>query len=98
MNSAPLPPSAPTESKLKRDDWMMLDPVISTPIETQTVSSKRSNVRMDEDTSLTEDYGEPTADTRTLGGGVDFFSSLGTERKKNRPEKPDPSKVLKLLT
>ncbi|KAG6897766.1 hypothetical protein C0992_011435 [Termitomyces sp. T32_za158] len=26
----------------------------------------------------------------TLGGGVDFFSSLGTDRKKKRPERPAP--------
>ena len=45
--------------------------------------------------SLTEDYGEPAQNTRTMGGGVDFFSSLGTERKKKqREEKPDPDKVI----
>jgi len=44
--------------------------------------------------SFTEDYGEPSGDSRTTSGGVDFFSSLGTERKKNpKPEKPKPDKV-----
>lgn len=34
------------------------------------------------DDSFTEDYGEIFRDSRTASGGVDFFSSLGTERKK----------------
>lgn len=45
------------------------------------------------DESLTEDYGEANQDARTMAGGVDFFSSLGTERKKPKNEKPDPEKV-----
>jgi len=48
--------------------------------------------------SFTEDYGELSGGSRKLGGGVDFFSSLGTERKKApRPDKPDPEKVPTLL-
>ena len=44
--------------------------------------------------SLTEDYGEPMQDLRSMGGGVDFFSSLGTQRhKKKKEDKPDPEKV-----
>lgn len=44
--------------------------------------------------SMTEDYGDAEAGRRTLGGGIDFFSSLGTERKKKpKEEKPDPDKV-----
>lgn len=35
-----------------------------------------------EDESLTEDYGEPSSNARSDTGGVDFFSSLGTERHK----------------
>lgn len=46
------------------------------------------------DQDLTEDYGDNAGDKRTLGGGVDFFSSLGTERKKKqRDNGPDPEKV-----
>lgn len=94
-NSLPLPSPAPTETKLKRDDWMLLDSI--EPTLPQTSSSPPLSTRMvthpDNDASLTEDYGEPTESRRALSGGVDFFSSLGTERKKNRPEKPDPSKV-----
>lgn len=43
---------------------------------------------------LTEGYGDE-AGARTLGGGVDFFSDLGIEKKKKDPNenKPDPSKV-----
>lgn len=44
--------------------------------------------------SMTEDYGEPSDGQRTLSGGVDFFSTLGSEvKKKPGPEKPDPTKV-----
>lgn len=44
--------------------------------------------------SYTEDYGEAPSNSRTGAGGVDFFSSLGTEKKKApRPDKPDPEKV-----
>jgi len=46
------------------------------------------------DESFVEDYGEPSTSARTVSGGVDFFSSLGTERKKPpRPDQPDPDKV-----
>ena len=48
-----------------------------------------------EDENMTDGYGETDLNKRNLGGGVDFFSSLGTERtKKPRQEKPDPSKVI----
>lgn len=44
---------------------------------------------------LTDGYGEGSGGGRTLGGGVDFFGSLGTERKRKDPNenKPDPNKV-----
>jgi hypothetical protein len=46
------------------------------------------------DESLTEGYGEPSTSARTLGGGIDFFSSLGKEReRKPKPDLPDPDKV-----
>ena len=39
-------------------------------------------------------YGDAPADARTMSGGVDFFSSLGTERKKKPPpDRPNPDKV-----
>jgi hypothetical protein len=44
---------------------------------------------------LTDGYGEGSGGGRTLGGGVDFFGSLGTERKRKDPNenRPDPNKV-----
>lgn len=44
---------------------------------------------------LTDGYGEGSGGGRNLGGGVDFFGSLGTERKRKDPNenKPDPNKV-----
>lgn len=45
------------------------------------------------DESFTEDYGDPSDNQRTASGGVDFFSGLGKEVKKSRPEKPDPDKA-----
>ena len=47
------------------------------------------------DESLTEGYGEPSTGARTLGGGIDFFSSLGKEReRKPKPDLPNPDKVI----
>jgi len=70
---------------------MLLDP--STPVLPPDARQQRSRISNDED-SYMEDYGEPAGDSRTLGGGVDFFSGLGTERKKPpRPDRPDPEKV-----
>ena len=43
--------------------------------------------------SLTEDYGDPVENGRTMGGGVDFFSGLGTERKKKPKENKVDEKV-----
>jgi hypothetical protein len=46
------------------------------------------------DETLTDGYGEPSTSARTLGGGIDFFSSLGKEReRKPKPDLPDPDKV-----
>ncbi|KAJ7164629.1 CwfJ C-terminus 1-domain-containing protein-like protein [Mycena crocata] len=87
----PLPSTAFTETALKRDDWMLLppsEPVLpaATPRRVQLPSG---------DESLTEDYGEPSEGQRTLAGGVDFFSSLGTDiKKKPRSDKPDPDKPI----
>lgn len=60
-----------------------------------TIPTEQSRIQLaaGED-SLTEDYGEPSQNTRTMGGSVDFFSSLGTERvKKPLPNRPNPDKV-----
>lgn len=70
---------------------MMLPP--STPI---VPSSARPRVELPtgEDDPM-DGYGDETGDVRNVSGGVDFFSSLGTDRKKSRPDKPDPEKVLR---
>lgn len=52
------------------------------------------------DESLTEDYGEAGEGARNLSGGVDFFSSLGTEVKKKNAllERPEAPKVRQYST
>lgn len=69
---------------------MMLPPGHDPPAQ----ASSTARVAVLDDESLTEDYGEDTGGQRNLSGGVDFFSSLGTERKKKPdPKRPDPDKV-----
>ncbi|KAG6910699.1 hypothetical protein DXG01_008743 [Tephrocybe rancida] len=81
-----LPPTTSTATTLQRDDWMLLPPSIPT-----LPAGDKQKLDMD-DVSMTDDYGEPAGGQRTLGGGVDFFSNLGTDIKKKRPEQPDPEK------
>ncbi|KAF9454844.1 hypothetical protein P691DRAFT_770356 [Macrolepiota fuliginosa MF-IS2] len=83
-----LPPATKSESKLQRDEWMLLPPSIPT-IPISALPPGRPTI---DDESLTEDYGESSSNARNLGGGVDFFSSLGTQHKKKQPNKPDPDK------
>ncbi|KAF9516370.1 hypothetical protein BS47DRAFT_1376037 [Hydnum rufescens UP504] len=88
----PLPHALPVETQLKRDDWMLLGGS-STTLPSMPIPSSRKGIHNLEDESLTEDYGDVPQDRRSLGGGVDFFSSLGTEhRKKKQPDLPDPDK------
>ena len=58
----------------------MLEPSMTPPIPAST--SRAAQRSMEGDEALTEEYGEPSTNARTAAGGVDFFSSLGTERKK----------------
>ncbi|KAI0754926.1 CwfJ C-terminus 1-domain-containing protein-like protein [Daedaleopsis nitida] len=83
----PLPPPTRTETVLKRDEWMLM------PVSTPTVPGSSSRgTPMDEDPM--DGYGEPSSNARTMGGTVDFFASLGTERKKKTPlDKPNPDKL-----
>ncbi|KAH9980197.1 CwfJ C-terminus 1-domain-containing protein-like protein [Lactifluus volemus] len=86
----PPPPKAViAESSLKRDDWMLEASIDS------AASPVTSHPRPEAaDESLTEGYGEPSTSARTLGGGIDFFSSLGKEReKKPKPDLPNPDKL-----
>ena len=88
-NDPSLPRAVVAESSIKRDDWM-LEP--STSSVTPPVMSRPQLDGGDE--SLTDGYGEPSTSTRTLGGGVDFFSSLGKEKeRKPKPDIPNPDKV-----
>lgn len=86
-NDPPLPKPVVAESSLKRDDWMLEPP--TTPAVSSSIPQKRALALADK--SLTEDYGDPVRDSRTATGGVDFFSSLGTERQKK--PKVDPTEV-----
>lgn len=87
----PSPPRAVVaESSLKRDDWMLEQP--STSSSTPPVMPSPQLEGGDE--SLTDGYGEPSTSSRTLGGGIDFFSGLGKEReRKPKPDLPNPDKV-----
>jgi hypothetical protein len=88
-NDPPLPPSTTSESKQQREEWMLLDP--SEPVIPQPTPPLHSLTHSD---SLTEGYGENTASGRTLSGGVDFFSSLGTEhRKRETKDRHNPETV-----
>lgn len=44
---------------------------------------------------MTDGYGEDESSNRNLGGGVDFFSALGTEHQRKDPkdDQPDPTKL-----
>ncbi|KAF9534534.1 CwfJ C-terminus 1-domain-containing protein-like protein [Crepidotus variabilis] len=88
----PLPSSTTSSSTLKRDDWMMLPN--SAPVLPAETSPRRTKIPTDTDESFTEDYGEPSDGARNSSGGVDFFSNLGTERKRApRPDRVDPDKL-----
>lgn len=56
----------------------MLDPTTSSG---NAAATSKSHLDPQE-VSLTEDYGDEASNSRTLGGGVDFFSGLGTEHKR----------------
>jgi hypothetical protein len=82
-----LPPNRSTETPLKRDDWMLLPPTVPT-----VPADSGKHIQVTE--SLTDDYGEASGGHSTLGGGVDFFTSLGTDMKrKPRQERPNVDQV-----
>lgn len=64
------------------------------PPSTPVVPEGVSRMPEAEDEAMNEDYGEPSQNARNMSGNVDFFSSLGTERKKKlQPDRPDPDKA-----
>ncbi|KAH0832186.1 CwfJ C-terminus 1-domain-containing protein-like protein [Lanmaoa asiatica] len=86
-----LPPTTSTETRLQRDEWM-LTPPSDTPLPSSSSRPLAQQFPTGDD-SYTDGYTESSVSGRTLGGAVDFFSSLGTERKrKPQPDKPDPDK------
>jgi len=87
-------PITKSRTKLQRDEWMLLPPSIPSVPLSGPVSQPFTN---NNDKPLTEDYGESLSNARTISGGVDFFSSLGTAHKKNQPERPNPNQVLYLF-
>lgn len=91
-----LPPTTSTETKLQRDEWMLLPPSdVSLPSSSSRPLAQQFPTG---DDSYTDGYAESSVSGRTLGGAVDFFSSLGTEKKrKPQPDKPDPDKVFHTL-
>lgn len=67
---------------MERDDWM-LEPALGQSESSRPLAQQFPTT----DESMTDGYGELPGSGRTLSGGVDFFSSLGTEKKRNKPEK-----------
>ena len=92
MNDPELPHATTSESKQQREDWMLLEPSAPViPLQTPPLHS------IDHSNSLTEGYGENTASGRTSSGGVDFFSSLGTERRRKDNNKANLETVCNLF-
>ncbi|KIO22257.1 hypothetical protein M407DRAFT_28205 [Tulasnella calospora MUT 4182] len=84
--------SLPAETKRQRDEWMLLPE--SRPVVPSEAPSKAQRMLDSLGDSLTEDYGDPQGDKRNVDGSIDFFSSLGTEKKKKpKEEKPNPEKL-----
>jgi hypothetical protein len=84
------PKSVVAESKMKREEWMLLTPSDAIlPASTPPLHSLSHN------DALTEEYGEQATSGRTIHGQVDFFSSLGTEHRprNNNKDKPNPEAV-----
>ncbi|CCA76281.1 hypothetical protein PIIN_10276 [Serendipita indica DSM 11827] len=80
-NDPKLPHPATTESKLQREEWMMME--TSDPVLPTQTPPLHSAARGD---SLTEGYGDSESSNRTPSGHVDFFSNLGTEHKRKEPK------------
>lgn len=96
--NASLPHSTTTGTERRERDSWMLDPgaIDAPPTAASSSSSAPRSAALPTSGSrdLTDGYGDEETSNRTLGGGVDFFSSLGTEHKRKDPDanKPDPAK------
>lgn len=100
--AAALPGSTATESKTRERDSWMLEPTEAAPPTTSNPFAERNipksaglTAARSQAVDMTDGYGEEESSGRTLGGGVDFFSALGSEHKRKDPneDKPDPSKL-----
>ncbi|WVQ83928.1 hypothetical protein IAT38_006072 [Cryptococcus sp. DSM 104549] len=95
-----LPPASTANTETQRDSWMLEPPAGSAstvPAATRDIpKSAGAGVYSTSSAGMTEGYGDEQGSNRTLGGGVDFFSSMGTEHKKKDPkaDMPDPSKLV----
>ena len=102
--AAPLPETTASGSQTRERDSWMLEPTISAPPAISNPFTERSTPKsaglpsgrsqpISDD--MTDGYGEEVSSGRTLDGGVDFFSALGSEHKRKDPndDKPDPSKL-----
>lgn len=102
----PLPDATSTDSKTQeRQAWMLEPPVTAPPVSSKpfgesnfpkcagTSAGRSQPITTDMD--MTDGYGENESSNRTMSGGVDFFSGLGTEHKRKDPQddKPDPTKL-----
>ncbi|WWD16329.1 hypothetical protein CI109_100755 [Kwoniella shandongensis] len=92
---ADLPYQTATGSNARERDSWMLEP---TEGSSSTVPEPSRDIphTAESGSGLTDGYGEEQLSNRNLGGGMDFFSSMGTERKRKDPNegKPDPSKLV----
>ncbi|KZO92712.1 hypothetical protein CALVIDRAFT_301645 [Calocera viscosa TUFC12733] len=91
---APLPHSTASSSS-QREAWMLpppsyqsTKPVVPSPLSAHPVEAELETT---DASGMTEGYEEEGGSGRTVDGGVDFFSGLGTERKK-KPTVPEPPK------
>jgi hypothetical protein len=84
----PLPPTHAQESKLKRDDWMLMG---SAGPSTSTSVAAHASTRA---SGIPDDMGAPELAGPSTSTHGDFFSEMGTERKrKPKPDVPDPEKA-----
>lgn len=88
LDDALLPPTHTQSSKLKRDDWMMLDSAgPSTSVLSGALGSSGTS-------GIPDDMGASGWAELGHSPGSDLFSDMGIERKRKlRPEVPDPEKV-----
>jgi hypothetical protein len=100
--AAALHESAATETKPRERDSWMLEPTETAPATISNPFAERNipksaglSVGRSQPVDMTDGYGEEESSGRTLDGGVDFFSALGSEhrRKDINEDKPDPSKL-----